>query len=113
MAKYLHVTIYDNDFWYELERACANLYDMFQLEEYYPTEKDFPALKHILSHMVYSFYQATKLIRHREFSTEQKEQNLEYFTPNLKFIEFENIPNWDNSESFYIPMFDDANVLLR
>ena len=27
--------------------------------------------------------------------------------------EFENIPDWDNSESCYIPMFDDADVLLR
>lgn len=113
MAKYLHVTVRDNDFRHELEYACENMYEMFQMENHFPTEEDFPALKHIFSHMIYSFYQSINVLRWGEFSLERMAYNLTYFTPNLEFVEFENIPDWDNSESCYIPMFDDADVLLR
>lgn len=115
MAKYFHIGFHDNDFRSEFEYVAENLYVMFQMEDCYPTEDDFYALKYIISRMAYSFYLSTNLLRWREFevTAEGEKHYLEYFTPSLDFVEFEDIPDWDNSESAYIPMFDDSVIIMR
>lgn len=34
------------------------------------------------------------------------------FNPVLEVVDYENIPEWDNSSSVYIPMFN-TNILVR
>ena len=34
------------------------------------------------------------------------------FKPVLEFVEYEDIPDWDDNSSVYIPMFN-TNILLR
>ena len=42
-----------------------------------------------------------------------KESAEGYFQPTLEFIDYLNIPDWDNGGSIYIPMFEDAEIIIR
>jgi hypothetical protein len=38
-----------------------------------------------------------------------------YFEPTLEFVDYLDIPGWDDNQSVYIPMFkaDDAVIIIR
>lgn len=42
-----------------------------------------------------------------------KETIEKYFEPTLKFVDYLDIPDWDNGESIYIPMFENAEIITR
>ena len=108
-AKYLRITIHDNDFTTSLQRVGELLYETFYLEGKYPTEEDFPTLKEIIKHLWFCADMAIDLMRWGHLNT----LNMEYFNPCLEFIDYLDIPDWGNNESIYIPMFDDAEILTR
>lgn len=99
-AKYLQVTIHDNDFWCSLSHVGYLLQQIFEYEGKYPTEDDFPALKECIKHIWYGTYNIANILRKREMYLEP-----ETFNPQLKFVNYEDIPDSDNSESIFIPMF--------
>lgn len=35
------------------------------------------------------------------------------FNPVLEFVNYEDIPDWDDNSSVYIPMYDNAEILIR
>lgn len=46
-AKYLRITMHDNDFWLSLEYLSKMLYDIFISERRFPEEDELPLLKKI------------------------------------------------------------------
>jgi hypothetical protein len=108
-AKYLRVTIHDNDFTTSLEMMSELLYKTFQMEDRYPTEEDFPVLKECIKHLWFGEHMVSKLMRWGKRDT----TDINYFNPYLEFVDYLDIPDWDNFGSIYIPMFDDAEILTR
>jgi len=108
-AKYLRITTHDNDFICSLEAIGKLLYDTFYSEGTYPTEEDFPTLKEIIKHLWFGADMAVDLMRWGYLNT----PNIEFFEPHLEFVDYLDIPDWNNYENIYIPMFDDAEILVR
>lgn len=108
-ARYLRVTIHDNDFRSSLMCVGRLLQDMFWCCERYPTEEEFPELQEIIMHIWHRTDQLTDMLENHG----HRLSNATYFKPDLKFVLYSEIPDWDNSESIYIPMFDDAEILTR
>ena len=108
-AKYLRITIHDNDFRLTLQEIGQLLYETFQMEDRYPTENDFPGLKKVIQHLWLGADMAHDLMRWGRIDS----PDIEYFNPRLEFVDYFDIPDWDNAESIYIPMFDDSYVLFR
>lgn len=108
-ARHLKVTIHDNDFTTSLEMISELLYETFQIEGRYPTEKDFPVLKECIKHLWFGELMASILMRWGKHAT----IDINCFEPHLEFVDYFDIPDWDNAESVYIPMFDGAKVLMR
>lgn len=112
-SKYLKVTIRDNDFKIALKAMCDMLYHY--LEEFYgyPTEKDLPKLKKYIKSILFGIVHVGKISNNSSFSKANDEVPEDYFEPILEFVDYFDIPDWDNGESAYIPMFDDGKVLIR
>ena len=108
-AKYLRITIHDNDFWYSLEMIGELLYQLFNFEEKYPTEEQLPLLKEYIKYMWYGTYAVKGLM----LCNKPADGDIDYFEPHLEFVDYFDIPEWDNRESIYIPMFDNAEILVR
>lgn len=108
-GKYLRITIHDNDFSFSLEWIGELLYKIFYTEDNYPTEDKLLTLKEHIKHLWHRTHMIQNLMRW------QSAGNLDdgYFEPHLEFVDFADIPDWDNRESIYIPMFDDAKILVR
>ena len=106
-SKYLRVSIGDNDFSFCLEMVSNLLYETFQRVGKYPTEEDFPVLKVIIKHLLFGEYMLHDTI----YQGNVPVVGMGYFEPYLKFVDYWDIPDWDNAESFYIPMFDGAEIL--
>ena len=108
-GKYLRITIHDNDFSLSLEWIGELLYEIFWAEDNYPTEEKLPMLKEHIKRLWHSTYVIQDFMRF--YPAGDVEEN--YFNPHLEFVDFADIPDWDNHESIYIPMFDDAKILMR
>ena len=108
-TKYLRITIHDNDFTICLQLIGELLYESFQFAELYPMEEDFSVLKEGIKHLLLGEYTVASAICYGEYSP----VDINYLEPHLEFIDYSEIPDWDNDESIYIPMFDDAEILMR
>lgn len=106
-AKYLRVTLHDNDFIFELESVGELLQDLFIFYGKYPTEKDFPKLKKYIQHILYATNGVCCVLRNCNCN-----DNLSYFNPTLNIVNYLDIPEWDNSEDIYIPLFDESKKIL-
>lgn len=113
MSKYLRVTIHDNDFTSSLRIACEAFYQLCYEEDNYPDEEDFPIVREYLSHVWVGLDSLQDLLRWKGTSVEHRGSSITYLNPELSFIEFEDIPDWDNHENVYIPMFDNGEILTR
>ena len=110
--KYLRVTIHDRDFNDELRSAVEILHGYFWMYEKYPTEKDFPYLRQYIKNLINDAYCVRLFVSSYESFPNLDEKNL-YFLPTLSIVKEENIPDWENGECYYIPLFDDDNILKR
>lgn len=113
MSKYLCVTIHDNDFTSSLRIACEAFYQLCYEEDNYPDEEDFPIIREYFSHVWVGLDSLQDLLRWKGTSIEHKGSSMTYLNPELSFVEFEDIPDWDNHENVYIPMFDNGEILMR
>lgn len=102
-AKYLKVTIHDNDFWTSLSQIGDLLQEVFRFYGKFPTEEDFPILQKLIKHLWYATANIGKVLRN--FQRGFEETPIDVFECDLEFVDYLNIPEWDNSESIYIPMF--------
>lgn len=108
-GKYLRITIHDNDFSMSLEWIGELLYEIFYTEDNYPTEEQLPMLKEHIKYLWHRTYMIQDLMRWNSVG----DDDANYFNPHLEFVDYADIPDWDNRESIYIPMFDDAKILIR
>ena len=111
-AKYLRDTVHDNDFTNSLLLVGDFLKQTFKHEGKYPTEQDFNVLKEAINHIWYGAHGIMNLLRSGKCILYGFKYDIDYLKPDLEFVDFEDIPDWDNSESIYIPMFD-GEILLR
>lgn len=106
---YLYISIGDNDFKRGLKNVCELLYEFFQFTDDYPeNQQDLEELKPIVQNLL---YQRDQLKRYKDKA--YPNVPVDYFKPQMEFIYGSNIPDWDNGESAYIPMFDDGEVTIR
>lgn len=113
--KYLRITIYDNDFMDELENAAWILWQSFGCYEKAPTEKDFPYLEKCIRNIMSSSYCVNILCRGDE-NLPDTDTCYEYFIPKLSIVKREDIPDWENYECIYVPLFpggDEEDILKR
>ncbi len=112
-AKYLRITMHDNDFWLSLEYLSKMLYDIFIFEKRFPEEDELPLLKKYIQPLWFSLHNLNAVMSWNKNSVGFKETRIDCFTPYLEFVDFLDIPDWDNAESVYIPMFEGAEIIRR
>ena len=106
-AIYLKVTIHDNDFWSSQAHLGNLLQHIFKFQGY-PTQKDLPYLQEIIRHLWYEISRIEHVLDGRGYNY----LDVSYFDPDLEFVKFEDIYDWDNYETMYIPMFD-GEIIVR
>ena len=113
-SKYLLITIHDNDFTSYFMELGEILYHIFISEGTFPTEEDIPELKELIKHLWYSVHNIDMLMRWKNTSVEYKRMDkIYYFYPDVKIIDHLDIPEWENGEKIYIPLFKYGEILLK
>lgn len=101
-ARYLRITMHDNDFITSLKHVGYLLRQIFEFQGVYPAEEDIPVLSEMVNHLWYATHNIMEKVNwYRNY----KESKFDYFDCRLEFVNYLDIPDWDNSESIYIPMF--------
>lgn len=98
MCEYLEITIHDNDFSEALRLVGKHLYQIFSETQFPNNEKDLESIKPLVTQLLD--------VSHRLYSCSNKSY-MKYFDVRLKlkFVDFTDIPDWNNYESIYIPLF--------
>lgn len=112
-AKYLRITMHDNDFWLSLEYLSKMLYEIFISERRFPEEDELPLLKKYIQSLWFSLHSLSSLMRWNKSCVGFTETIEETFVPTLEFVDYLDIPDWENDESVYIPMFENAEIIRR
>lgn len=112
-VKYLHITMYDNDFINSLSLLADMLYAIFILEERFPEEDELTLLKKYIQPLWFSIHNINSIMSRNKTVVGFTETLEKYFEPILEFIDYLDIPNWDDSQSVYIPMFENAEIIIR
>ncbi len=113
IAKYLRITMYDNDFSQSLEQLSRMLYEMFLFEGRFPEEDELQLLEKYIQPLWFSIHNISKIMRWNKNGVRFMQTSEILFTPTLEFVDYLDIPDWDNGESVYIPMFEDAEIIRR
>ena len=105
-CKYLKVTIGDNDFTGVARIIGQSLIDVFKSAHNQPTEDDLPQIRSYITSLWWSLYNLEDFYRWKGTSIDFSECNIYYFERSLKLeiVNYEDIPDWDNGESFYVPL---------
>ena len=108
-APYLHITISDNDFWESQELLGNIIQQIFQTTNHYPTGDDLSEIKRTIATMWHSIAVLFW------FKTECITPLIDYFERRLMvdIVDYFDIPEWDNAESLYIPLFANADIIIR
>ena len=112
-AKYLHITMYDNDFINSLSLLADTLYAIFIFEGRFPEEDELILLKKYIKPLLFSIHNINSMISRNKTVVGFTETLEQYFEPILEFVDYIDIPNWDDNQSVYIPMFEDAEIIRR
>lgn len=111
-AKYLKVTIHDNDFTSYYHVLGETLYNIFKGYGKYPDKEDLPKIKTYINYLWWTIDNLDGIYRWKNTSVDWKENPIKIFDVDLDIVEYTNIPDWDNAESIYIPLFDESNEIL-
>ena len=112
-AKYLRITMHDNDFWFSLTLVADMLYKIFNFEGRFPEEDELPLLKKYIQSLWFSLDNISDVMCWNKNSVSFKETAEKHFEPTLEFVDYLDIPEWDNDESVYIPMFEIGEIIRR
>lgn len=111
MCEYLEITIHDNDFSETLSLVGKHLYQIFSETQFPNDEKDLESIKPLVTQLLD--------VTHGLYSC-SNESYMKYFDVRLKlkFVDFADIPDWNNYESIYIPLFkctveNQLKIILR
>ena len=105
--------MHDNDFTGSLIILANILYEIFIGEGRFPEEDQLPTLKKYIQALWFSLHNISSIMRWNKNSVDFKETIEKHFEPTLEFVDYLDIPNWDNDESVYIPMFENAEIIRR
>lgn len=112
--KYLRITLHDNDFTSYYQILGETLLKVFQSEKTYPTEEDLSEMETLVSHLWYSIHNIKSLMRWKGTPIQYKETSMDCFYPDISIVDESDIPDSENFEAIYVPMFDgDNRVLLK
>lgn len=108
-AKYLKVTIHDNDFTSYADIMAKAIMDMLNWLQWKPTEESLDKLKPAIANIWNGFQMLRQAI-----DTRQDSNIYDYIMEHLDLSieEFGNIPDFDNYEDLYIPLFECGEVLV-
>lgn len=112
MSKYLRITIHDNDFISDLQIVGETLKNIFDFEDKYPTEDDLPKIKEYISNLCWSIHNLDNFYRWKDTSVDFSETPMKIFDVDLAIVDYTDIPDWNNSEDVYIPLFAENNDIL-
>lgn len=112
-AKYLRITMHDNDFWQSLALLADILYEIFNDEGRFPEEDELPVLKKYIQSLWFSLHNLYSAMCWNKKSVGFTEMTEKHFEPTLEFVDYFDIPDCDNDESVYIPMFKKAEIIIR
>ena len=112
-AKYLRITMHDNDFTFALQYVAEILYKIFQDEGRYPEENELDLLKKYIEDLWFSIHNIEGIMRWNKNNVGFIESDKRLFKHKLEFVDYLDIPYDDNWESVYIPMFNNAEILVR
>lgn len=105
--------MHDNDFTGSLIIIADILYKIFIGEGRFPEEDELPILKKYIQSLWFSLHNISSIMRWNKNSVSFKETVEKHFEPTLEFVDYLKIPDWDNDESVYIPMFENAEIIRR
>lgn len=105
-ANYLRLTIHDNDFWCTVRFVAELLNNMMAYCDMKITKEDLPEIKEYINSLLY----ATCSFEH--YALNREIPSYDYFDPDLKIVNYLDIPEWENFECAYIPLFH-GEVLYR
>ena len=105
--------MHDNDFWYSLSLLADMLYTIFTYEGRFPEEDELSLLKKYIQPLWFSIDNISDVMRWNKKSVGFNETIVKHFYPTLEFVDYLDIPDWDNDESVYIPMFENAEIIRR
>ena len=99
---YLKLSIHDNDFGDVIELVADMLYDMFYFLDTTSDDivNNLPQIKNCVKEMLYEIHRMFNLFGHGSPVAK------DYFEPDLKIVEYMDIPEWDNGESAFVPLFE-------
>ena len=112
-AKYLRITMHDNDFTFALQYVAEILYKIFQDEGRYPEENELDLLKKYIEDLWFSIHNIEGIMRWNKNNAGFIESDKRLFKHKLEFVDYLDISYNDNWESVYIPMFNNAEILVR
>lgn len=118
MAFYMRVTIHDNDFSDCLEATCERLHTAFHYEYSVPhdeTSIDIEGLKYFIAKMMAANHILCHIMEDKEpYSLEVENHHVKYFLEHLQIEFVDEMLDWDNRESCYIPLWsENAFVVTR
>ena len=105
---YLKLTIYDNDFGYEIKLVSELLRDVFCFLDIEPVDL-YNNLAQVKEYVQYLLY-ATSSISHQLEGMPLT--SFDYFKPDLEIVPYRDIPDWDNGETAFIPLFE-GDIIYR
>lgn len=99
---YLKLSIHDNDFRNEIELVANTLYSIFY---FFDTTSDdivdnLPQIKNCVKEILYEIHRIFNLLWHGSPVAK------DYFDPDLSVVDYTDIPEWDNGESAFVPLFE-------
>lgn len=105
---YLKLTIHDNDFYFTIQFVSELLYEIFYFLDITAIDlyKHLPQIKTHIQQLLYS----TSFIEHQLEGIYNPD--LEYFQPDMELVTSIDIPDWDNDESAFIPLFE-GDIIYR
>ena len=110
-AKYLKITLHDNDFTSIVEFSSILLHELIDFFDGYGSynisDEDLSKLKDDIHHLLYDTYRIYNYLYHRKCNTK-----FDYFQPELQIVDYLDIPEWNNNESVFIPLFN-GDIITR
>ena len=113
-AKYLKITIYDNDFtgyWHILAEAVHSMIMWMKASddlEDIDMDRLANGIQEIWSGLNKSMYALEPYRRRKYFQTDT---SMDCFKPYLSIVNYSDIPEWENGEVIYVPLFEGESLI--
>ena len=115
---YLKITLHDNDFtsyWLELGEAIQGIirFECNNFETKSVEGKDIEAIKPYIAKLWWAINSLSGHFRWKGSPIDQKPTKMDVFDGvDVEIIDYVNIPEWDNAESIYIPLFKETTEII-